>query len=120
MYIQTWLKYLPVIRILLKRATDGAQTFQLNLSDFEKTGTPRKTGFKFTIRFANGRADNLSALPPIAKDFASVLVQDATINELFKQHVYQVSMSSKFQLDIQCIVKAVQETEVPVATEEEA
>jgi hypothetical protein len=109
MYTQIWNKYLPVIRILIKRAVDEDQTFQLNISDFEKSGPPRKTGFKFSIHFRNGRVDNTSSLPPIGKDLAAVLLQNPTVNELFMQNEYNVNMSSKFQLDIQCITKVAQE-----------
>ena len=34
MFVQTWNKYLPVIKILLKRSVQGEQTLEMNSSDF--------------------------------------------------------------------------------------
>ena len=36
MYTQIWNKYLPIIRILLKRSTGSDQTLNLNATDFER------------------------------------------------------------------------------------
>ncbi len=34
MYDSTWLKYLPIIRILMKRSADSVQNLDLNRFDF--------------------------------------------------------------------------------------
>ena len=44
MYTQIWSKYLPIIKILLKRSANGNQTLELNRIDFERAGTGRKAG----------------------------------------------------------------------------
>ena len=97
MYTQTWNKYLPVIRILLKRAITEDQTLQLNSSDFQKAAIVRKTGHKFTMAFSNGKTDNIG-LPEIAKNLSSVLLFDPTARELLKQNGYTISFDSKYQL----------------------
>ena len=58
MYTYIWNKYLPVIRILLKKSAAGAQLLSLNREDFEREGTGRKAGYKFTIAFTDGKATN--------------------------------------------------------------
>ena len=78
MYTQIWNKYLPVIRILMKRAAASEQQLNLNVSDFERTGATRKSGYKFNILFCNGRVDNVISDYPIAKDLAATLLQDAS------------------------------------------
>ena len=98
MYTQTWHKYLPVIRILLKRAVTEDQTFQLNTSDFQKAATVRKTGPKFTIEFINGKTDNSIGLPDIAKDLYSVLLFDPAAKELLRQNGYTISFDAKYKL----------------------
>jgi len=98
MYTQTWTKYLPVIRILLKRAVTEDQTFQLNTSDFQKAATVRKTGHKFTIGFSNGKTENSIGLPDIAKNLSSVLLFDPAAKELLKQNEYTISFDAKCQL----------------------
>ena len=98
MYTQTWNKYLPVIRILLKRAITEDQTLKLNTSDFQKTATIRKTGHKFTIGFSNGKADSTIGLPDIAKNLSSVLSFDPAAKELFRQNGYTINFDAKYQL----------------------
>jgi hypothetical protein len=109
MYTLIWQKYLPVIRILLKRAAKEEQTLQLNTSDFEKTAAARKTSLAFTLLYHNGRPDRLSGLPVAGKDLATVLQEDPAIRELFRGGEYQLSMNKKMLLTIQCTRTVVEE-----------
>src|SRR5215218_10728384 len=112
MYTQTWNKYLPVIRILLKRAITEDQTLQLNTSDFQKTATVRKTGHKFTIAFSNGKADNTIGLPDIAKNLSSVLLFDPSAKELLRQNGYTISFDAKCQLILKSVAVLSPETKI--------
>jgi hypothetical protein len=114
MYTQTWDKYLPVIRILLKRAVTADQTLQLNTSDFQKAATVRKTGHKFTIGFSNGKSDNITGLPDIAKNLSSVLLYDPAARELLRQNAYTISFDSKCQLSLRRVELPVPEGAMPV------
>ena len=105
MYTRIWNKYLPVIRILLKRSGTADQFFQLNVSDFEKTGQARKAGNKFNIYFNNGRADNLIHSSVIAKDLVYMLLEDKAVKELLMQNDYEVSMTSKYELSIKFLAR---------------
>ncbi|HEY1113600.1 MAG TPA: hypothetical protein VGE66_08555 [Chitinophagaceae bacterium] len=100
MYTQIWNKYLPIIRILLKRATGSDQTLNLNATDFERAGATRKSGYKFHINFVNGRVDNILSASPIARDLADVLLQDPMVKELFSRADYFITMDAKFNLGI--------------------
>jgi len=108
MYIQTWSKYLPIIKILLKRAANGDQSLNLNVGDFEKLGSTRKAGYKFNIHFSNGRVDNVISSSEMAKDLASVLLGDPKVKELFTLNDYHVNMNAKFHLAIKFISKSAQ------------
>ncbi|MFL5740149.1 MAG: hypothetical protein ACJ75B_08020 [Flavisolibacter sp.] len=100
MYNATWKKYLPVIRILLKSAVREPQSLQLNVSDFEKIGPQKKTGFNFALKFTKGRVDNLATLSNTAKELAGVLLQEPQINELLQLREYVLTMNSKYVLGI--------------------
>ena len=113
MYTQTWIKYLPVIRILLKRAITEDQTFQLNASDFQKAATVRKTGHKFSIGFSNGKANNSIGLPEIAKNLSSVLLFDPAARELLSQNEYMISVDTKCQMLLKRVAVLSQEAEIP-------
>jgi hypothetical protein len=107
MYTQTWNKYLPVIKILLKRSISAEQHLNLNVSDFEKKGS-RKAAEKFSMQFHGGKANNIIHSSGIAKDLAFALLNDPGTNELLARHNYQISMNSKFQLSIQFIPEALE------------
>lgn len=113
MYTNVWNKYLPIIRILLKKSAAADQTLDLNLPDFERAGIARKSGYKFNIVFSNGRVDNVIISSPLASNLAQVLLGDPVIKELFTKNVYHVGMNTKFQMSFKCVPAA----EEPVAAD---
>lgn len=120
MYTSIWNKYLPIIRILIKRSATADQTLELNLRDFERAGLIKKSGNKFEIFFSNGRADNI-LFSDLAKCLASTLVQDATIKDLFLRNDYHIAMSTKYQLSIRLtrvgeLVESVEEVDEVAAS----
>ena len=121
MYTQIWNKYLPIIRILLKRSHTSDQVLNLNVTDFERAGAARKSGYKFAIHFVNGRVDNIISASPLAKDLAAVLLEDGMVRDLFSRNDYDITMNAKFHLAIKCHVKAeaVTETETDNPVTEE-
>lgn len=100
MYTQVWTKYLPIIRILLKRSATAEQTLDMNRIDFERAGSGRKAGYKFTIEFRKGRVSNLISSSPLASNLAAVLLQDAVVKDLFQKVDYDISLNTRFQLHI--------------------
>jgi hypothetical protein len=106
MYTQIWNKYLPIIRILLKRAAASNQSLALNATDFERAGATRKSGYKFHIDFVNGRVDNIISASPMARDLADVLLQDSLVKELFGNNDYFFTMDAKFNLGIRFVARA--------------
>ncbi|HWJ89999.1 MAG TPA: hypothetical protein VNR87_02760 [Flavisolibacter sp.] len=101
-YTQVWDKYLPIIRILLKRSNAGEQTLDMNSIDFEKAAAGRRDSYKFNIHIKRGRADNvITSL--VAKDLVSTLQKDDTIKQLFMKHEYEVDMNKNFQLMIRLL-----------------
>ncbi len=103
MYTNVWNKYLPIIKILLKRAKNGDQVLDLNFSDFERAGIGRKAGYKFNIEFSKGKVHNVIINLPLASNLSSLLLQDAMVKELFMNNDYHISMNTKFQLGIKQI-----------------
>ena len=100
MYTHIWLKYLPILRILMKKSTAGDQVLNLNRPDFEKHGVARKAGYKFTIEFTNGKVANVISTSQLAMDLAAVMLEDATCKTLFATNNYAISLNTKFQVSI--------------------
>src|SRR4026208_131393 len=100
MYTHIWNKYLPIIKILLKRSANNDQTLDLNRIDFERAGSGRKAGYKFNIEFSKGRGRNVISGSPLASDLAVVLQQDGLMKNMFSENDYQLTLNTKFQLSI--------------------
>jgi len=99
MYTYTWKKYLPVIRLLLKKSAAGEQILSLNRTDFEKTTKLRKPTCSFSMELLRGRLLILN--PPVpAKDLLEILMQDSSTQALLRKYHYTISLNSDFQLKI--------------------
>lgn len=100
MYNHIWKKYLPIIRILMKKSNTENQVLDLNRVDFERAGTGRKAGYKFTIEFTNGKVGNVISGSPLAMHLAQVILEDDSAKEILSENNYEVSLNTKFQLSI--------------------
>jgi hypothetical protein len=100
MYTSVWAKYLPAIRIVMKRARSGAQSLQLNAGDFERAGLKRKSGYPFEMGVQKGRLKNVIIDLPLAADFAQVLLADKSAQELFQDDGFDFVLNSKYELRI--------------------
>jgi hypothetical protein len=98
MFAQTWNKYLPVLRILLKRSASDEQTLSMNASDFQRAAGGRKTKFSFSITLHKGRLRTVSNPSVIAKEFVTVLQQDEQIRKYLSSQDIEFSLSNSFQL----------------------
>ena len=100
-YITLWNKYLSVIRILLKKSASEEQVLMLNRIDFERIAGIRKSGYKFTVNFINGRPDALFSGNDLVQTFISVLQTDEFINNnCLSQNNYTFVFTTKYQLSI--------------------
>jgi hypothetical protein len=118
MYTHIWNKYLPIIRILLKKSVKEAQSLSFNVSDFEKIGPQKKTGFNFTLEYNKGRVPNAAGLSSPAKELLAVISQDTFIKEFLQHGEYRLTMNAKFVLSIQQLSRAEKEIQLSVEVEE--
>jgi hypothetical protein len=100
MYTNLWIKYLPVFRILLKKSLKEEQVFQMNVPDFERAGLKRKTGLKFLLKLKAGRPGNVIVDFPLASSLATVLMEDAAIQDLLAANEFNFSLNTKYELTI--------------------
>jgi hypothetical protein len=105
MYTTVWAKYLPIIRIVLKRALVAEQILSLNASDFLRAGMTRKSGYKFLLKFRQGKIDNVIIDLPVASSLATALLGDKVIKEILANNEFHINMNAKFELTIKCVQK---------------
>ncbi|MFI5132034.1 MAG: hypothetical protein ACHQFX_18655 [Chitinophagales bacterium] len=110
MFVPTWNKYLPVLKIIMKRSVNSEQTLTMNASDFQRAAGGRKIKFGFSIVLHKGRLHTVDNPPAIAREFVTVLQQDQTINPLIRQYDFEFSLNNSFQLVIKNITVPAVET----------
>ena len=99
MYTYTWKKYLPVIRLLLKKSANTNQEIKIDRIDFEKGTRSRKTLGSFNIELSKGRLVTIS--PPIAaRELYDVLADDDITRKIISKNNYEIQFSSDFRLQI--------------------
>ncbi len=106
MYNHIWKKYLPIIRILMKKSAAGNQVLDLNRVDFERAGTGRKAGYKFTIEFSDGKVSNVISGSALATNLAAVILEDENARQIINENNYEISLNTKFQLSIKNVKAA--------------
>ena len=110
MFIPTWNKYLPIIKIFLKRSVNAEQTLDMNSTDFQRAAGGRKVKYNFSITLVRGRIQHADTTPPpLARDLAAVLQQDEFTHGFLRKNELELSMNSSFQLSIKNITPAAPE-----------
>jgi hypothetical protein len=98
--MSAWNKYLPVIRILMKKSLAGEQVLGMNRNDFDRAAGVRKSGYRFVINFINNKPDGLFSGNDFTQSFISALRSDETIRELLSNTNYSFVFTTKYQLQI--------------------
>lgn len=102
MYKEIWQKYVPVMKVLMKKSSNEPQVIGLNKLDFEAAGV-RKTNFKFKIEFQNGRVANIIHDSAIAMELAHQLLENDQITHILKERNYVISVNSKYQMTVKAL-----------------
>ncbi|HEY9340189.1 MAG TPA: hypothetical protein VJ279_04590 [Hanamia sp.] len=105
MYNHIWKKYLPIVKILMKKAITEDQVLDLNRVDFERAGTGRKAGYKFTIELTDGKVGNVISGSELALHLAQVILEDDAAKQIMADNNFEISLNTKFQLSIKHVSK---------------
>ncbi len=119
MYNHIWKKYLPIIKILLKKSATEEQVLNLNRVDFERAGTGRKAGYKFTIEFNDGKVGNVISGSTLATHLAAVILEDDSAKQILSDSNYEVSLNTKFQLSIKNVTPPAEAAEEDAEKDED-
>lgn len=99
LFLSAWKKYIPVIRILLKKSAEEIQVLNMNRTDFERDAK-RKLGYSFAVRFSNARPDIIASRSEITQSFTQSLLNDDVISKMLLKHDYTFTLNNKYQLEI--------------------
>jgi hypothetical protein len=106
-YLDLWMKYSAVIRLLIKKTETENQKLQLFKHEFENGSHKTITGYAFSVELINGRVMNTVSSTAIAKDLVQVLVSNLAFKTWLKTHCVKISLGKTFDLSFEKI-------EVPV------
>jgi hypothetical protein len=104
-YTQLWKKYLPVIRLLLKKTVDSDQKLQIYKHEFVSTGAKNKLGYIFNLEIVNGKAINKSNTLASSFDLLNVLNDNELTSEWLKGKNVKISVNKACELSLQLINK---------------
>jgi hypothetical protein len=99
-YLQTWKKYIPVIRLYLKKSLTEDQQFKLNITDFESAGDRGKSGYTFNLQMENGKVTNNISGSAVARDLFELLKADEVIKAFLQDKSVKISVGKSFMLTI--------------------
>ena len=99
-YLQTWKKYIPVIRLYLKKSVTEDQQFKLNITDFESAGDRGKSGYTFNLQMENGKVINNISGSAVARDLFELLKADEVIKAFLQEKSVKISVGKSFMLTI--------------------
>ena len=99
-YISLWNKYKPVIIQLMKASHNVAQQYQLSGYEFRGLGDRNKSGYSFSLRAFQAKAENDISGSAVARDLLIVLQQSKTAKALLDAAAYEFKLDSKFMLHI--------------------
>jgi hypothetical protein len=99
-YLQTWKKYIPVIRLYLKKSVTEDQQFKLNITDFESAGDRGKSGYTFNLQMENGKVTNNISGSAVARDLFELLKADEVIKAFLQEKSVKISVGKSFMLTI--------------------
>ncbi|RYY56355.1 MAG: hypothetical protein EOO09_06975 [Chitinophagaceae bacterium] len=100
MYTYTWRKYLPLIRLLLKKSATGTQSVALNQVDFLKYSKTRKPSLTFSIEVTEGKYSVLK-LPAIAAELLEILNEDQVTKGIIRSGHYTFALAKNCTLVIE-------------------
>ncbi len=95
-FLTLWMKYLPAIRILIKRSVNEGQQISLGKMELQSVDNRKNANFSFNLEISKGKVENNIGVAPIGKDLFSVLSNDLVIRNFMgdKNIIIQMSRAS--------------------------
>ncbi|MEO5563151.1 MAG: hypothetical protein ABIR18_06950 [Chitinophagaceae bacterium] len=100
MFLALWTKYLPIIRILLKKAGPEEQKLAVGKLELQSVDNRKNANYSFELEIANGRVEKGIGSKAISKDLFIILNNDPTVRSLMPDKIITISMGKSLQLSL--------------------
>jgi hypothetical protein len=101
-YLALWTKYLPAIRILLKKAVNEKQQITVSKMELQSIDNRKNVNFAFDLEISNGKVENSLAVHAIGKDLFNVLTGDALVRQFMRDKKIVIQMTRASLLTFAC------------------
>jgi hypothetical protein len=105
-FLMLWTKYLPAIRILLKKAISEKQQITLSKMELQSIDNRKNVNFSFDLEISNGKVENSMLVPQMGKDLFSVLNGDSVVRSFMADKKISIHMSRASLLTFECSIPA--------------
>jgi hypothetical protein len=105
-FLSLWTKYLPAIRILLKKAVTEKQQITLSKMELHSIDSRKNVNFSFDLEISNGKVENSMMVPHMGKDLFSILNGDPIVRKFMQDKKINIHMTRASLLTFECSVPA--------------
>jgi hypothetical protein len=100
--VALWTKYLPAIRILLKKAVTEEQQITLSKIELQSVDNRKNVNFSFSLEISNGKVENNISVPAMGKDLFQVLNGDMLVRNFMRDKKVSIQMSRSSSVTFKC------------------
>jgi hypothetical protein len=100
--VALWTKYLPVIRILLKKAVTEEQKITFSKIELQSVDNRKNVNFSFNLDISNGKVENGIGVPAMGKDLFAVLNGDQLVRNFMIDKKINIQMTRASLVTFRC------------------
>src|ERR1700754_177677 len=92
-FLALWTKYLPAIRILLKKAVSEEQQITMSKMELQSVDNRKNVNFSCALEISNGKVENSLIVPEMGKDLFNVLNSDQLVRKFMLDKKITIKMT---------------------------
>jgi hypothetical protein len=100
--VALWTKYLPAMRILLKKAMNEEQQIAFSKIELQSIDNRKNVNFSFNLEISNGKVESTLGVSPMGKDLFNVLNSDLHVRSFMLDKKIMIQMTRSSLLTFKC------------------
>ena len=100
--VALWTKYLPAMRILLKKAMNEEQQLAFSKIELQSVDNRKNVNFSFNLEISNGKVESTLGVSPMGKDLFNVLNSDLLVRSFMLDKKIMIQMTRSSLLTFRC------------------
>ena len=100
--VALWTKYLPAMRILLKKAMNEEQQLAFGKIELQAVDNRKNVNFSFDLEISNGKIESTLGVSSMGKDLFNVLNGDLLVRNFMADKKIVIQMNRSSLLKFRC------------------